>query len=441
MNPLHASPEAENESAQWVIPPFWHKLNSFFLFPLQKTPLMYAVVLSLCGYLLLWGMLAAIFVGLGLALAVSRYAFKVAALASIGVTNSEDYRKYGGDDSWTALPWKFFGFLLFYGFIIGKLDGASKGLGALAELAVSFLIPATLMVLISTASLRAALNPFILLGTVSRIGLPYFLLCLFLFLLMQGAPMAIMLLLPLMPKAVLAPLVCFALIYFSWVMAALIGYVMYQHHAELEIEPVKGPDDEAVAKVDPAVAEAKRRDAAVARLVQDSKMQEALETAREWLRTAPDSIADQQRYHRVLKLTDKADELARHAQEFIPLLIRKQRMGEALEAWGSCYKRTPSFKLASADATLALAQTAWKRTQASHTLALLQGFEKNYPGHDATPLAQELVVRALKQGVNKPDQAIRVFMRMKMRYPDHASTQEAAWILRDDLPPAPAASS
>ena len=72
-------------------------------------------------------------------------------------------------------------------------------------------------------------------------------------------------------------------------------------------------------------------------------------------------------------------------------------------------------------------------------MALLQGFEKNYPGHDATPLAQELVVRALKQGVNKPDQAIRVFMRMKMRYPDHPSTQEAAWILRDDLPPAPVA--
>ena len=50
------------------------------------------------------------------------------------------------------------------------------------------------------------------------------------------------------------------------------------------------------------------------------------------------------------------------------------------------------------------------------------------------PQALELTVRVLKQGANKPDQAVRVFMRMKIRYPAHACTQEAAWILRDELP-------
>ena len=43
---LSRAPESDdNDSAQWVIPPFWHKLNSFFLFPLQGTPLVYAIVL------------------------------------------------------------------------------------------------------------------------------------------------------------------------------------------------------------------------------------------------------------------------------------------------------------------------------------------------------------------------------------------------------------
>ena len=141
----------------------------------------------------------------------------------------------------------------------------------------------------------------------------------------------------------------------------------------------------------------------------------------------------------MLKLTDKTHELARHAQQYIALLLQKQKGSDALDAWSSCYKRDKTFKLDSAELTLQLAQLAWKRAQIPHTLALLHGFDKNYATSDLIPQAQELTVRVLKQGVNKPDQAVRVFMRMKMRYPDHPSTQEAAWILRDDLPQQPLA--
>lgn len=428
-----------DDSANWDIPPFWHKLNSFFLFPLQRTPLLYAVVLSLCSYLLMTGPLFAIVVALGLMLAISRYAFKVAAFASRGILDSRDYADYHADTDLKVLPWKFFCVLVVHGFVIRMLVGVSVGLGTLGSIFSSFLIPVTLMVLISTGSLMAAINPFILLGSIAGIGLPYFLLCLFLFLLMQGAPMAVAMLLPLVPMALLAPLVMLVLIYFNWVIAAMIGYVMYQNHAEFGIEPDKAPEDEGRAPaVDPQVAQARRRDAAVAQMVQDGHMQAALDEAREWQRANPDQLADQRRYHRVLKLTDKSSDLAHQGQQFIALLLRKQQASEALEVWASCYKRVPGFKLEAAEDTLALAQTAWKRQQISHALAALQNFEKNYPGSDTIPQAQELVVRVLKQGANKPDQALRVFMRMKTRYPDHPSTQEAAWILRDELPQAAA---
>ena len=438
---LSRAPESDdNDSAQWVIPPFWHKLNSFFLFPLQGTPLVYAIVLSMCAYLLLLNFFVAVVAGIGLLLAVSRYAFKVAAFASRGILDSADYDRYGSDDSWKVLPWKFFGVLLVHAFVIAKLTKASQGLGILADLFSSFLIPVTLMVLISSGSLRTAINPFVLLGTIAGIGLPYLLLCLFLFLLMQGAPMAFGMLLTLMPEAVLAPLMAFVLIYLAWVIAAMIGYVMYQNHAEFGIEPDKAPEQEADAPpVDPQLAQAKRRDASVAQKVQDGDMQAALEEAREWQRTNPDNLADQQRYHRVLKLTDKTSDLTRHAQQYIALLMLKHRSGDALEAWSSCYKRDKTFGLERADLTMALAQIAWKRAQVPHSLALLHGFEKRYAGNDLIPQAQELTVRVLKQGANKPDQAVRVFMRMKMRYPEHPSTQEAAWILRDDLPQQPLA--
>lgn len=428
-----ADDHEDEASSGWNIPPFWQKLNSFFLFPLQMEPMIYASVLSLCGFLLMGGFFFALVAGIGLMLAVSRYAFKVAALASRGITDSADYRSDMMDDAWKALPWKFFGVLLVHGFVIGWTAGISPALGAVANLLSSLAIPATLMVLINTCSLRAAINPFELLGTIAGIGKSYLLLCLFLFLLMQGVPMALGLLLPIVPRFVLAPLITFVMIYFSWVMAAMIGYVMYQHHAALDIDPVKAPDSAPVEPEDPAAAEARRRDAMVARLVQDGDMKSALDNAREWQRTGWDNAADQRRYHRLLKLTDRTDHLAQHAQRFIPLLVQQQRESEALEVWGSCYKRAPQFTLDSADHTLALARFAWKGMQSGHVLALLQGFEKQHPGHDRTPEALELIVRALKQGANKPDQALRVFMRMKTRYPDHPGTQEAEWILRDDL--------
>ncbi len=434
------SPADEDNNASWAIPPFWRQLNRFFLFPLQRKPLLYAVVLSLCAYLLLWGPLWAVLVGLGLLLSVSRYGFKVAAFASRGILDSNDYEQYGSDDDWKVLPWKFFGVLVVHGIAIGMLASASRALGALGDLLSAFLIPVTLMVLISTGSLRAAINPFILLGTIAGIGLPYLLLCLFLFLLMQGAPMAFALLVTVMPQAMLAPLLAFALIYFNWVIAAMIGYVMYQNHAEFGIEPDKAPAPaDGVPPLDPATAEAQRRDAQVARLVQDGDMHSAVAEAREWQRVNPDSIADQRRLHRVLKLGDKAEDLAHHAQRYIPLLLHKQKGSDALDAWGSCYKRNSKFKLDSAEATLALAHIAWKRAQIPHTLALLHGFDKTYALSDLVPQAQELTVRALLQGVGKPDQAVRVFMRMKIRYPDHPSTQEAAWVLRDELPGIPIA--
>ena len=66
-----SQPEVDNDSANWNIPPFWHKLNSFFLFPFQRTPFMYAVVLSLCAYAMFMGLLIGIAVFVGLMLAVS----------------------------------------------------------------------------------------------------------------------------------------------------------------------------------------------------------------------------------------------------------------------------------------------------------------------------------------------------------------------------------
>ena len=425
----------DTESSTMEVPPFWQKLNSFFLFPFQTWPLLYAVVLALCSYLLFVPLpFFSLIVMLGLALAVSRYAFKVAALASRGVTDSSDYRSHMMEEDWKWLPWKFFAVLVVFGMLL-QVVGRSEPLFWLGNVLTSLLTPAVLMVLIHTHSLRSALNPFELLGTIFGIGSSYLLLCLFLFLLNMGAPWAMVFFVRFAPAGVVLPLLAWAVIYFTWVMAAMIGYVMYQHHAELDIDPIQAPNDPQAAAVDPVAQESKRRDAEVAQLVQDGDMNEAVETAREWQRTAFDSVPDQLRYHRVLKLAERFEPMAQHAQQLIPLLMSKQQGREAIEVWTSCYKRVTGFQLKSPETALLLAQHAWKSMQPRVTLLLLQGFEKQHGAHELIPQAQELIVRALKQGENRADQALKVFMRMQARYPNHACTQEAAWILRDELQP------
>ena len=432
MNSIGRQRPSEDFS-EWKIPPFWRKLNSFFLFPLQTEPLLYALLLSACSYGLMFGVIGVFAVGLGLLLAVSRYAFKVSALASRGITNSADFRASHVEEEWKWLPWKFFGVLFVFGLFVGFLTSRSLALGLVANLIVAFLIPATWMVLINTSSLSSAINPFELLATIFGIGKSYLLLCFFLFLLQQGSPMVMEALLKVAARGMVLPLMSFVLIYFTWVMAAMIGYVMYQHHAALDIEPVQAPEGESLVKVDPVAQEAQRRDAMVARLVQNNQMDEAVNQAREWQRENVESLPDLRRYFRVLKLTEKADALVDLAQRFIPMLMARQSNSEALEVWVSSVKRKPDFQLQSAQASYDLAQQAWRSGKPRYVLILGKNFEQRFAGSNLTPPMLELMVRAYKQGLNQPMQAVHVYMRMRQLFPEHASTKEVEWVLREEL--------
>ena len=136
-------------------------------------PLIYAALLALASYLLFLPGIIKFFTVLGLVLGASLYAFKVAALASRGVLHSRDYTNALTDPDWKVLPWKFFGVLVVHGMLIGFLGRQSEVLGIVASVISSLLLPATLMVLIQSFSLRAALSPFELLATMTAIGAQY----------------------------------------------------------------------------------------------------------------------------------------------------------------------------------------------------------------------------------------------------------------------------
>ena len=160
----------------------------------------------------------------------------------------------------------------------------------------------------------------------------------------------------------------------------------------------------------------------------------ALAEAREWARVGFDNGADQRRYHRALLLDNvTSGRLREHTQRYLPLLLIRKLGPEALEAHAAVLKLIPDFTIDKPDTTLALAEQAWKRMDAKQTIALLRGFDRHYPGVVEITRAYELIVRALKQGLGKGEKAMPVLQALQRRYPDHPSTQEAAWVMRDEL--------
>ena len=423
--------------------PFWHRLNTFFAFPLQSKPLMVSLLLAFASMLyqaifFLPDALAILIVEIGILLAASRYAFKITALGSRGIYNADDYPSEL-DPDWKNLPWKLFAILIAQSIVVGWLQSLSPTLGTLAWLAMCFLLPATQIVLVQTCSFTETLNPANAWNAVRTIGWPYLLLCLFLFLLSQGTFIALGMLLPVFSGWILLPIINWVLIYFAWVMASLLGYAMYQNHEAFGIAllPGAGLDEDAppVDRRSPRRIEQDAIDAQVAALITAGDLAGALGVAYEEQRTRGEEVAAQRRYHRVLALSEnKTATLLDHGLRYIPLLLRSGHSSEALKAFQTCRAKDPKFELRDATATLNLAKAAWSANDAQEAIALLQGFDRRFPDHESVPAAYELVARVLLQGMNRVDMALRVLATLESRYPDMEATQETRWLLRNHVP-------
>ena len=415
------------------IAPFWTRLPQFFMFPLQREPLLYAVVLALCSLLVLVipFPVAIFIVEVGILLAASRYSFRIIQLSSEGFLRTRDFPTQRDPDlAW--LPWKLFAILLLMGFAIGGVTLVSRNLAIAAWAVLSFALPAIVVVLVQTASLGQSLNPGAWWGVMRAIGWPYVALWAFLFLLGGGSEIALPMLAPLVSPGMLLPLVNFVLIYFSWAMSALLGYAMYQYHDELGIDlrfaAPAAPGERDVPE------EARAIDAYVADMVEHGEIDNAVDIARDAARTSDNDLHAQRRYHRVLAVSGKTDDLLHHGKRFIALLMRSKLESEALGVYQTCVAKDPAFSVDDPSHVVAFARTLWRAGDARAALALLKGFDRRNAGHASIPDAYELAARVLIQGMDRRDLALPILQTMKKRYPKTPQTEEVRWLLRDDDP-------
>ncbi|MEJ8856120.1 hypothetical protein WKW79_16185 [Variovorax robiniae] len=419
--------------ADAAITPFWLRLPRFFLFPLQAEPLLYAAVLALASLIVFVVPLpfVAILVEIGILLAASRYAFKVIHFSSQGFLHTRDFPTQSDPDL-VGLPWKLFAVLLVMGAVTAACGLLSKNLSILAWAVMSLALPAVVVTLVQTASIGESLNPGQWWSVMRAMGWPYLSLWAFLFFLSGGTDIAVPMLVPLVKPWMLLPLINFALIYFSWAMAALLGYAMYQYHDAL------GIDLRFVSRANPAERdasdEAREIDAHVADLIEHGEADIAIGIAYDAARVAENDLHAQRRYHRVLAVAGKQEDLLRHGKSFIELLMRGKLESEAMSVHATCVAKDPSFLCLNPSNIVSFAQLQWRAGDARAALALLKGFDKRYAGHAAIPDAYELAARVLIQGMDRRDLAKPILDVMKKRYPKTPQTEEVRWLLRDDDP-------
>ena len=406
------------------VTPFWQRLPNFFRYPLHWQPLLYMGLLAgatLLGFVLpLPFPLDHLLVHLGVWLAFIRYAYKTLDQTALGLLTPEEHQMHD-DPERANLPYKQFAIFLVISFALGLADKAG-GLVFGVVLVFSVLtLPASVMILSTTRSFWAGINPLAAIGMVRVIGLPYLGLCAFLFLLSASQQALQMGLATRLPGWLLLPALNFVAMYFTLIMFNMMGYVVYQYHHMLGVS----------ISADAPAAAGKAADGvdAIGGLIAAGRVDEALEIAYEAQRVAPDDVAAHGRYHKLLALAGRDERLLSHARPYLTRLLQKGQGDEALTLHRAMLERDAAFEPEQPAQLLRLAEAARRRREFPQALALIKGFDKRFPRHADIPAVYLFAARVLCENLSQDASARQILGVLLTRYPEHAASIEAKQLL------------
>ncbi len=409
--------------ASQMVPPFWQRLPQILAYPANLDALVKIVCYALAAvvvaaFLPLVGWLIAIFIWI----AFLRYAFGILERTSRGhLTAAEVYDNERASEDYR--PHKQMAFL----FVVMLLTVLATHFfgelaGQVAYVILSLVIPASIMIIALEESLLAALNPARIIFFVRGIGMPYFALCAFLFLMLEGSDILGGALEDFMAEWIADLLVTMVEMYFVIAMYYLMGYVLYQYHATLEVS----------VEVDPRAAarsvSKNRADELLGPETQDLIAEGQLEQAAQRIETRLKRDWDNNKLHdqyqRVLTLDNQTKSLARHTNEYLPKLVREKKLARAVEVYEACKKKVSDFCVADGTLVLPLATQAVELRRYAAALNLVRGFDKRFPGHDDIAGVFLLAGKVLMEHHHQYDAARRIFSAIIQKYPQHALIPE-----------------
>ena len=422
--------KASASTSEPALPPFWARIPKFFLWPMQFDPL---VFIGMCAIGMVVASILPVIGGL-LALVIwfyfFRYAMNVLVQTARGNFNPEaaDLAQESGDRRPIKQGVYLFVAILSVALVVGF---AGPVIGILFALFITVGLPAAIMIIAIHDSLADALNPVQVVGVMSGIGAPYFLLCLFLILL-EGSDVAVFRLLgPMIPHLIEYPVTAFFSMYFLLVMYNMMGYVVYQYHEKLGYSVDKTFDKNAAeeapsAKAGPPLSP---RDQRIAELMRDGDVKGAIDELKDDMRYNRTDINDNQKLHKLYLALGDNDKTLPHAQQLITWLLAADQGAAALEVLQRMRGIDANFSVPDAGAVLPLAEAAKARRNVPLAMEMIKGFDKKNPNHRDIPAVYFLAARILSESQHDDAQAMRILQAMIARYPEAGVIKEATTYL------------
>ena len=409
-------------SSSTSIPPFWSRIPKFFVWPLQFGPMVYIGVLALASAVADFLPIIGSLLFLVIWFLFFRYAMTVLVQTSRGNFDADtaDANLESGD----RRPLKQAAYMVVTIVMLVVIAAVvSPVLAVLLGLMVTLALPAAIIIIAIDDSLVGALNPARIFSVISKIGLPYLALAVFLLLLQGGDAVVLKLIGPLIPDFIEYPVVIFVSMYFLLMMYNMMGYVVYQYHEALGYNVDKTFDENTPeSEVDRNMSVADRL---IAQRVTDGDIPGAIDALLEDMRHQRNDIPKNQKLHKLYLTLGEPEKTLAHAQKLLGLLVTAGQVDVAYELLVKMRAFSADFAGAEAGMIFPLAEMARQRHNAALALGLISGFDRKYPKHADTSAIYLLAAKVFAEIKRDEAQATRILGTLISRYPDSPASVEA----------------
>lgn len=395
-----------------AIEPFWNRLGPITRYPLQKDALAIVIIVALLQLVRLvpvFGWVLAILVNVFLL----KYAAEVLVATARGRMTAPTGYPSGESEGWTLF------FIQVLLAVIALVGGAVFGILGGEFLATVWLItlglgaPAALMSGAIDGSVLRALNPLLWFSVIVRIGWPYVVACLLYVVIFFSQANAGALIAPWLPLPLALIALGFLSAYATIVIFHLMGYLVWQHHEALGLEPDTADEYVIARQRDPdqdVLDEA-------GQLVADGKNADAEQRLAAHLRERGGSDAVHERYRRLLRLSGDKPALLAHAREYLNVLITRGEWNRAFQLWSETRGGDASAWPSDPKLVRMLVAEARARGRDDLVLRFASGFHKAFPGDSEVVRLYLIVAQVMVEKRNEVGQARAMLHGIRAQFP------------------------
>jgi hypothetical protein len=395
-----------------TITPFWNRIPKFFLYGLYPYPLVLAALI----------MLAAVFFG-GPLFNFVLYVIAIKYSAVI-LQHTAEGELSPPKPTWEVinenyqLPFKLFFVFAIFEYGVGSLAySLNEFFYYLITFISSLLPPAIVIALMVTEEIGYALNPLNWFSIALRIGWPYLIMVVFLFLFSSAQGEFASILFSFLPDKLIWPLWMAISTYFMMVGFHLMGYVVLQYHEALGMEA-----PEALQSTDKDIP---RRNSDITsplleKFIAEGNVAAAVAEMASLMEEHPQDMELKRRIYVYLRSNGQLENLLRFAPHYFDLLCAENRFADAASVYLDSQQTGQPFQPKSTSCYVPIMQELRRRRAAKQAVQLAQGFHKRFPNDPQTPTVYLEMAKILSEELQRDDLAKQALQYLLKHFAGHA---------------------